>query len=147
MEKFTKTVYFTPAFDKRHKDPKKNYGIHNVEVKFLLKGGKGAVQFLLFTGWYLPETNKEYKSERNIILQENTPIAVDLGYHSLKPLFKGQSQATDKCPYLDNKPCYYDGSALNSEPILDLLIRKGDEAVWKELEKYYKELFEDVEKR
>lgn len=32
-----------PAFDKRHADPSKNYGIHGAEMLFILTGEKGAV--------------------------------------------------------------------------------------------------------
>jgi len=36
--KLERIVDFSPAFDKRHKDPKKNYGIGAVLIRFVLKG-------------------------------------------------------------------------------------------------------------
>lgn len=39
MERITK---FYPAFDKRSSIPGKNYGIHGVELRMILKGNKGA---------------------------------------------------------------------------------------------------------
>lgn len=29
----------------------------------------------------------------------------------------------ENCPYLDGKPCYYDGSGLNAEPVFDILVK------------------------
>ena len=53
-----KIVKFYPAFDRR-KDPKGNYGIHGVDMRMILKGDKGAVQFVLYTNWHLPHVQEE----------------------------------------------------------------------------------------
>src|SRR5690554_1678397 len=52
-------VTFEPAWDKRDPNPAKNYGVHGVELRMVLKGEKGAVQFVLYTGWQLPHVTKE----------------------------------------------------------------------------------------
>ncbi len=135
LEKILETV---PAYDKRHKDPKKNYGIHGVELKFILKGRKGAVQFVISTGWHLPHVLKE--SSRGGLNTYVMPF--DLGYHSYKPLYDGQFK-TEKCSYLNNKPCYYDGSVLNAEEPYKILASQGINALWKYLEKYYNSVFEN----
>ena len=64
-----------------------------------------------------------------------------LGYHSLTPTYEGQSICTESCEYLDGKPCYYDRSGLNAESIYEVLLNEGSDGVWRELEKYYNELF------
>jgi len=125
-----KIIKFYPAFDKRNPDPKKNYGIGTVIILFVLKGKEGAVQFKMHTGWYLPGIEKIDK-----------PQAWDLGYHSYSPMYDGQPVIQDNCEWLDDKPCYYDGSTLNAKPILDILIREGCESVWRELKNYYKSIF------
>lgn len=51
-------IKVTPAFDKSHPDPEKNYGIGAVRFWFYLKGELAIVQFQLATSWYLPGTNK-----------------------------------------------------------------------------------------
>ena len=56
---FQRIVKKNKAFDKRHKDPEKNYGIHGVELHFILKGSHGASQFLLYTNRQLPHVQKE----------------------------------------------------------------------------------------
>jgi hypothetical protein len=49
-------ITFSAAYDKQHKDPNKNYGIHGVDMRMVLQGELGAMSFTLFTNWYLPET-------------------------------------------------------------------------------------------
>lgn len=44
----TRLVEWTPAYDKQPK-----YGIHGMELRFVLKGPEGATQFLLYTNWLL----------------------------------------------------------------------------------------------
>jgi len=194
MGEFTQIVDFFPAFDKRDPDPKKNYGIHGVELRMVLKGPEGAVQFVLYTQWMLPHVQKEtderiveeivacgpdFESalicgQRNLDVFHH-PMPYDLGYHSPKPMYEGhKAQGSEKydiqamlrnakrmvqggnaneevsqptgtffaCPYLDGKPCYYDGSGLNAERIFDILVKEGSAGVWRELEVYYRETFE-----
>lgn len=146
-----KIINFYPAFDRR-KDPKGNYGIHGVDMRMVLKGDKGAVQFLLYTNWYLPHVAKELD---NKLLREGMqgrlseysfcilhPMPADLGYHSPVPQYEGQSICSEACECLDGKPCYYDGSGLNAERIYEVLVKEGSEGVWRELEDYYNMIFE-----
>ncbi len=129
---FTKEIFFTPAYDMRDPDPAKNYGIGAVKINFVLTGSKGVVCFLMSSGWYLPSSHVSLE----IALR---PMGFDLGYHSPKKMFKGQTAS--KCGYLPKGECYYDGSTLNSEPVLLALIEKGDIGVWEILEEYYKTTF------
>lgn len=137
-------VYFEPAYDKRDPDPNKNYGIHGASIRFVLKGDKGAVQFLIYTNWYLPNVQKELKRKyagKTDSLFFFTPMPADVGYHSLEPTYSGQECITQECEYLDGKPCYYDGSTTRAERVFDILVAEGDEAVWKCLEDYYHKTF------
>ncbi len=128
---FEKSVTFQPAFDKTHSDPAKNYGIQGVYLQFVLKGEKGATQFVLFTGWYLPETKCDLRD----------PLPADLGYHSPVPQYEGQPHDKE-CNILGEGGCYYDGSALNARPVFERLLREGSEGVWDALEKEYRLQFE-----
>jgi len=133
-------VEFSPAFDKCSADPSKNYGIGAVMCRFVLSGKRGAVQFLLSTGWYLPHVWLEIKYD-----SMGKPEAFDLGYHSYTPRYEGQKTVTNSCPYLEGKPCYYDGSSLRSTPVLTALIEKGSDEVWAILEKEYIGVFGELE--
>ena len=128
MSKFERIVEFYPAFDKRDPSPSKDYGIGALCCKMILIKDNKAVQFYFSTGIYLPH-NKTKDELRGY----------DLGYHAPAAQYEGQIGIED-CPYIKGK-CYYDGSSLNSDPVVDILLRKGGEAVWKFLENYWNELF------
>jgi hypothetical protein len=137
----TRELEIHPAYDKRPK-----YGQHCVEMCFYVKGPKGVVQFVLFTGWYphiIPEPNTPWqKLCKPIHLQKlDNPMPADLGYHSRTPRYEGQSKMN--CSLLPEGECYFDGSSLNASRIFSLLVHEGGEAVWKALEEYYAETFEE----
>ena len=139
-------ITLNSAWDKTDSDPKKNYGIHGVELRMVLKGKHGATQFVLYTNWQLPEVTermrKEMTPDKHFLFE---PLPADKGYHSLKPIYEGQSIINRPCEYLNGKPCYYDGSGLNAESLYEILLREGSEGVWKNLEEYYVELFGKLE--
>lgn len=142
-------ITFQPAFDKRHEDPKKNYGIHGVTMRMVLVGEKGATQFVLYTGWHLPHVRDEREMQtmaeptRIMIEILARPLPADLGYHSLVPQYEGQEKM-EHCDYFEGG-CYYDGSGLAAEEVFDLLVSDGSDAVWKRLGEEYKRVFEENE--
>lgn len=144
-EKFTRKIEFAPAFSKRHKDPNKDYGIGSLTCRFILKGNQGAVTFLFDTKIHLPEVTEDFwkrfdKKDLKMLLK---PMGFDVGYHSLKRMYSGQKGKP--CLFLNGRKCYYDGSTMNAERFMDLLIKGGDKAVWIALEKYYNEIFKNRE--
>lgn len=140
--KLERIVKFEPAFDKRSDDPKKNYGIHGVNLRMILKGEEGAVSFTLYTNWQLPHVTEEQDKRFNPKFPHLLchPMPVDIGYHSPKPFYKDQFSKED-CEYLNGERCYGDGSVLDAEDYFKILVEKGDDGFWKEMEKYYKSLF------
>lgn len=152
MNDLQRIVEIEPAFDKRSADPKKNYGIHGCNLRMVLKGPDGAVQFLLYTNWQLPHVAKE--QDMKILSKAGLldyvdlhvtyhPMPADLGYHSRKPQFEDQ-KSMGPCEYCDGADCYYDGSGLNAEPVYLKLLEGGSDAVWKELENFYRSIFEEL---
>jgi hypothetical protein len=137
---FKKEIRFTKAWD-RNNPPDgakagEDYGIHGVEIYFVLTGDKGAVVFQLMTGWNIDESDTQKGYAIGCY-----PMATDLGYHSFKRKHDYQTKR-ENCAFLGDKPCYYDGSSLNAEPVLAMLIKDGTDVVWKELEDYYNQVFE-----
>lgn len=125
-------------------------GKHGVELAFVLRGNAGAVQFVVFTNWMLPAPGARPGSILGATIGDPSipasllrPMPADLGYHSRKPLFEGQAAATpdQPCEWLGSSVCYYDGSSLQADPVFDVLLREGDDGVWRELAKYYAETF------
>ncbi len=144
--KFERIVEFAPAYDKRHGDSNKNYGIASVRIWFVLKKGKKAVQFMFGTKWFLPETVDEYKRIGNKGKTPPTDLTQgkqidgwDVGYHSPKPTYKGQTSRED-CKYTGGK-CYCDGSGLYAEKNEEILLREGSDGIWKFLEKEWNSRF------
>lgn len=145
---FEREIIFTPAFDRRHENPSKNYGIHGVDMRWILKGEEGAVQFDVYTNWHLPHVVEEMDEK---ILNNRSLDRIDLkityhpmpeyiGYHSPKPLYEGQEPMSQECEYV-NGECYYGGSRLHAKKVFEIFVKEGGEAVWKYLEEYYQEIF------
>ena len=145
---FERIIEFTPAFDRRDVDPSKNYGIHGVDLCMVLQGAEGAVQFVLYTNWHLPEVagstpdpiSPHYDYARKLSdFGAGGPLPADLGYHSPRPIYEGQTPMSE-CKIIDG-PCYYDGSGLNAWMPFEALLREGHAGVWRVLEDYYRETF------
>ena len=142
-------VTFEPAYDKRDPDARKNYGIHGVNLRMVLKGERGAVQFVLYTNWQLPHVQDEMlkkaavRHDLSYLRMMFAPSPADLGYHSLTPHYEDQPPHAN-CEYLDGRPCYYDGSGLNADRIYGVLLAEGSDGVWRELQEYYAGTFGEL---
>lgn len=132
-----KVIEWTPAYDKRDPDSKKNYGIHGMNLRFMFIGPKGATQFLIYTNWMLPQ-NREVENMVPLSLAE--PLPADVGYHAYVPQYEDQNALTQSCEYLGGKPCYYDGSVLQAEELFDEFVANGEEVIWTRLRKLYDRL-------
>lgn len=143
---FEQIVTFRPAYDRRHTDPSKNYGVHGVDLRMVLKGPAGAVQFVVYTNWHLPHVQAEFDARHTSGWGTHTfchPLPADVGYHSPVPQYEGQDAMDRECEYTGGV-CYYDGSGLQAEEMFNLLVREGSDAVWADLERRYHELFAEV---
>jgi len=137
-----------PAYDRRTE----GYGQHCAEMRWVVKGQSGAIQFLLYTGWYpgmIPKTSwTDWSDWASLRVEKKSgchdaPMPADLGYHSPTPRYEGQDRMSDECHILGG-PCYYDGSGLNAAKPFSILIHEGGEKLWEFLEAYYHETFPEV---
>lgn len=147
-------------------DPAKNYGRGGMRIRHLLHYNEYlTIQFLWSPGVYLPETQAYFQQERRFEgggWDPLTPEAWDLGWHHRYieppygterdewgwvdagwPFYGSVFESCDAFP--DNPSCYYDGSGLNAKPVLETLIREGDEAMWEKLKEYGEMLLERIE--
>lgn len=132
----------TPGYDHRYDGT--NRGQHCATMRFLVKGDKGVVQFVVYSGWFpemIAPPDKDWTEWSRPVNKRgvDAPMAADLGYHSPKPMYEGQ-EPMDHCDYLP-QGCYYDGSSLNGYRLLSLMVHQGGEAMWTALEDYYRETF------
>jgi len=131
-EIFEKIIEMPPAYDRGE-----DGGVHGLELRMILKGDKGAVQFVLYTNWFLELANREARGFNNQIMP---PIPADLGFHSKKPMYEGQEVMDLECEYT-NGLCYYDGSGLAADAVFAILLKEGSDGVWKYLHRYYQSIF------
>lgn len=86
-------VIFRPAFHKIHSDPKKNFGVHGMEIWMVVIGDKGACHFGLSTGMMLPKTFDYWKATgKGQNLLGTMQMGVDVGYHSKEPIHDFQKE-------------------------------------------------------
>lgn len=150
-------IVFIPAFDRTDPDPKKNYGVGCLDLRFLVEGDKGVVEFHLLTQWYLKHVMKRrFKSLKEDVLARKEdflienfldPYPADLCYYSPVRLSEDDSDWKNGVSYLGDKPCFYgykytdDNGFVAKEVAYWILVEHGDEALWKYLEEYHKEVF------
>ena len=127
--------------------PRKNYGRGSIRIRHCAIDEAGVVQFVWSPGVYIPETPVESfpKSVRG-------PMAWDLGWHAPIPdgepatdeddytVWPWYGSRFDTCEFFDGG-CFYDGSSLNAEPLLEELRRGGTDAMWPMLDAYHADVF------
>jgi hypothetical protein len=126
---FKRQIVFRNAYKCELTGPH-SHGIAAMEMCFVLIGPLGATQWLISTGWYLE--NRTLHADRII-------DAWDIGYHSPKPMYEGQT-CMGHCSYL-GCDCYYDGSGLNAEPHVEPFLEEGPGHIWKVLREEYNRRF------
>lgn len=127
---FETAVVFEPGWN----DHMGETGVHGMDIRFVMRGPKGAVQFTMTTGWVPGERGTDPMVSRLF------PMGMDLGYYAYSPQREGQEQDRRECPYLDGQACFYDGSALPAEPILEAFVTLGEPPVWKALRNRHDDL-------
>lgn len=138
---FSRSVSFRPSFDFRRGGAANDYGIGSVRITFRLVGEKGAVQWMIGTDWFVESARKHLATfPRRDWDDGRAPKGWDLGYHSPTPHYEGQESR--ECDLLPGGHCYYDGSGLNADLLIEGFLAGGDDWVWSRLEAYYANTFE-----
>lgn len=145
-------IVFSPAWDRTDPDPKKNYGVQDVVIFFLVIGEKGITEFQLSTGWHLSvvEDRREkwylehwwnHKSASRDLWRLSFPV--DVCRWSKTKLSEDDIEMSGISRVFDGGICYYGYRYENPSPedVYQALVTKGDDGVWNILEKYYCEEF------
>lgn len=117
-----------------------SHGRYGMNIRFVVKGEHGAVQFLLYTGW-TPQYAKPSSIGMLACDWGASTIPTDLGYYSKTARYDGQKPIDEACEFCDGQPCYYDGSSLNANDAMYALVNGGGDALWTFLEGYYAATF------
>jgi hypothetical protein len=157
MTDFIKTVRFFPATDRRN-DPKGNYGIHGVDLDFVLTGPAGGIEWIVYTNWQLPHVQRE--TDQNILSRAKTglldSVALDthsrpspsmLSAHSFAPFDRRNKKPSRTDCGITGGNCWTKPITYLTKPIFESLLKEGDEGVWACLEHYYHEVFDKIVKR
>lgn len=121
------------------RESNREYDKEGGRFTYYLAGMRGTVQFVY----------ARYADDQVSKILGKEEMAMDLGYHSPRPLYSGHRAMSEpgECDAfrgpLRNATCYYDGSTMNAEPVLELLHRSGEDAVWEYLRQYYFDIFYD----
>jgi hypothetical protein len=146
MENLERKFEMIPSFDKAAE----GYGIGAAIMRFYVVGPKGAVQFVLSTGWYpniiKKTTFTDWSDWGELEVRKpgpnDAPMPWDLGWHSPVPRYEGQEPMSGECSVIQGE-CYYDGSGLNANKPFSILVHEGSDRLWEFLELYYRETFEE----
>lgn len=145
MIKLEKRIQARLPFDRRDENPGNNYGIHGIDLWYILVGPHGAVQFAVSFPIYLPHVENERDwSERHSFhrVHAREPRGFDVGYHSPKPMYDDQTDM--KCDILGGR-CYYDGSGLTADEwakeIFSVRGEVPEKTLWRKLGEYYCDRF------
>lgn len=143
LERITKVRL---PYDRRSPDPKTNYGIHGLDIFFILKGPRGAIQFAVTFPQYLPHVQAEFDARADRPRSFDRIMGFDVGYHALEPQYEGQSSmgSCDLFPHLESG-CFYDGSSLRADDwvkeIFSIRGENPENRLWEKLEHEYEARF------
>lgn len=143
-ERWERDVIFYPGYDKRDPNPSKNYGICGGRLIFVLKGTKGAIQFMVGMPLY-PDTAVQHLINHHNgnayeIAKSMKPSGWDVGYHSHEPMYEGHEPMQGECHIIGGK-CFYDGSSLRADEWLSEFLVGGTNWLWPQMEREYRDRF------
>jgi hypothetical protein len=145
MPDLTREIRCEPGYDYRETDLDKpsgqRRGCHGMNMRWLLHGEHGTVQFVIYTGWlpsWVVDDGDPFGPRVDDRRARGTgPMAADLGHHWDTPTYPGEDGPRSDCHLRPSGRCFYDGSGLNAEPVFAKLLTGGHDAVWAALEEYY----------
>lgn len=133
-------IQWQPGYDYRNNPEKRQFGCHGMNIRWLLIGPLGAVQFLIYSSW-LPSWVESGPWGNTIDTHDDRvfgPMGADLGHHWSTPTY--EDEGCQKCDILPGGECFYDGSGMAADDLLGVLLTEGHEAVWCRMESEYHRL-------
>lgn len=142
MTDYEHKVEAAAAFDKRHPQPSKNYGIHGVEFRFSVIGDGAAVSWGLSTGWQLPsvigdagDNSHDYRHALAQFDRGMHPMPMAICFHVAEPIRSYmKDQEVSDCDLLPGGKCWGDITFTGGDRPFFALIGGGLDAMWKQLE-------------
>ena len=146
--KFTRVIEFEVGYD-HWTDKTKwgcNHGQNGMNMKFLLLGPDGTVQWLFGFSEMVPGNVDIINNVKARYNKTTVFSGWDLGYHWPTPRYESQeNDRREDCPYTADGVCYYDGSGIAGGDLVPVFLNNGPAGIWKALEEYYEELCNERE--
>jgi hypothetical protein len=122
----------------------KGHGVHDMEIRWHLRGPAGAVWLAMTTGWTPGDLYPGHGLPPSGLVRDMTkrPDGFGLGYHARVPQYEGQA-AEDGCPVIGG-PCYADLSYVGADEPVRRFAAEGEQVIWDALEARYADLAEAV---
>lgn len=139
-------IRLLPSYD-RTQDPKGNFGVHNAEMAFLLRGAEGTLVWCFYTDWWLPHLRQDHLCNSRHCAQGSGIISLHL---SSPP---GRLAESDYDFTHNSEPCSWVSGdsgcwakivsdfSTQSPALFNLLVAEGVDSVWTKLEALWKEIF------
>lgn len=123
-------------------------GIHGMELLWLLRGPKGAIDFSIATNWLPGEVGTSWRwsdeGKREFARTRSThdlfPSGMGIGIHALTKQYEDQYSRDDCMLFGEPRKCYVDRMGLLSDELMVEWSKEGDRVVWERL----KELHDDL---
>ncbi len=126
---FRRTLTTAPG----HNDRGGKYGVHGLDLIFAITGPAGAVAAKIGTDWIPDHDGRR-------VWRGEGPRGSGLSWHWRTPRYEGHEIGAEPCDYLTGgDPCHWDMSYTAADPFVPLLVSRGLDAVWSELERIYGE--------
>lgn len=134
------SVRFTPGYNCPARGPL-SHGVHGMEIRWLLRGPKGAVWLAMFTHWIPGEVSPGHGLPPSGLVRDmpRHPGGAGLGYHARAPQYEGQAADREDCKVIGG-PCYGDMSFGGADEPVKRFITEGEQAIWDVLESAYADL-------
>lgn len=136
-----RAVVFQPGYNgDRTGDPRRDYGVHGMEITWYLRGPKGCVTLTvtvpmwvpgnLYPGHGLPPAGEPHWADMH------NPHGFGVRYCAPVAQYEGQEPSRDDCPFI-GVPCYADRYLSGADEPASKFTEFGDAVMWAALETFY----------
>jgi hypothetical protein len=118
-------VTFTPAWDKRDLYPRKNFGVHGVEVHLTLLDGDWALELIVMTVWMLPKTREWWAT---LPLTHIPRECINMRCHYRNG---PRAELAGMCTVFKGECCQSIALSFSAgDPLFETLVAEGEEPFW-----------------
>lgn len=135
-----RAVQFVPGRDGPSVEDGHYYAVTDLQIRWLLRGPRGVAQFVLGTDWLPTTAAAAYARTGRIPATLWAATPQDLGSHTETPQGPWDRLLMPACPYLDSRPCFYEGSTVDAEAVYAAFTTEGEPAIWRALMAKYQTL-------